>query len=76
MSESLERPLRPLEILKLRLHLVVCAWCKTYLKQIKFMRRMARRQEFTAAMDQASPVALSAEARQRITKSLCERQSV
>lgn len=76
MSESLERRLGLIEYLKLRLHLWVCAWCMTYLKQIKFLRRLARRQEFTAAIGHASPVTLPAEARQRISKSLCERESV
>ncbi len=76
MSESLERRLGPLEILKLRLHLLVCAWCKTYLEQIKFMRRFARRPVLTSAIGHGTPVALPADARERIAKSLCERDSV
>ncbi len=72
MSESLERRLGLFELLKLRLHLWVCAWCKTYLKQIKFMRRLVRQRTFAAGTDSTSPVALTAEARQRISKSLVE----
>jgi len=40
MSESMERPLRIAEWLQLRLHLIVCAWCARYLKQIKFIRQL------------------------------------
>jgi len=38
MSESLERRLSIRERLGLRLHLLVCAWCALYLKQIKSLR--------------------------------------
>ena len=70
MSESLERRLGILEHLQLKLHLMVCAWCARYLKQIKFLRQLVRQRTFAAATDTASPVALTAEARQRICKSL------
>ena len=40
MSESMERSLGLSEWLQLRLHLLVCAWCKRYLKQIKFFRQL------------------------------------
>jgi len=76
MSESLERRLGVLEHLELRLHLLVCAWCARYLKQIKFLRWLVRQQTFTDATDNASPVTLTAEARQRISKSLHRRDSV
>jgi hypothetical protein len=70
MSESLERRLGVLEQLQLKLHLMVCAWCARYLKQIKFLRQLVRQRTFAAATDTASPVALSAEAHQRISRSL------
>jgi len=40
MSESMERPLSRREWLELRLHLIVCAWCAHYLKQLKFFRQL------------------------------------
>ena len=43
ISESMERSLRPNEWLQLRLHLIVCAWCARYLKQIKFLRQLLRK---------------------------------
>jgi len=67
MSESLERRLSVLERLQLKLHLMVCAWCARYLKQIKLLRQLVRQQTFVAATDTASPVALPAEARQRFS---------
>jgi hypothetical protein len=70
MSESLDRRLSVLEHLQLKLHLMVCAWCAQYLKQIKFLRELVRQRTFAAATDTASPVALSTEAHQRIGRSL------
>ena len=40
MSDSMDRSLRMREWLQLRLHLMVCAWCARYLKQIKFLRQL------------------------------------
>jgi hypothetical protein len=70
MSESLDRRLGVLEHLQLKLHLMVCAWCARYFKQIKFLRQLVLRRTFAAATDTASAVALSPEARQRIGRSL------
>lgn len=75
MSESLERRLGLIERLELKLHLMVCAWCAQYLKQIKFLRQLVRQRTFAAATDTASPVDLSVEARQRICKSLKDLES-
>jgi hypothetical protein len=75
MSESLERRLGLLEHLELKLHLMVCAWCARYLKQLKFLRQLGRQRTFAAAADTASPVALSTEARQRIGRSLKDVES-
>ena len=70
MSESLERRLGLVERAKLRLHLVVCAWCARYLKQIKLLRQAVSQREFTTADDTASSFRLTDEARQRISESL------
>jgi hypothetical protein len=68
MSESLERRLTLTEFLKIRLHGLVCAWCKRYLDQINFLRWMM--QQKTSSTDGPAVAALSAEARDRITKVL------
>jgi len=76
MSESLEKRLDVFEQMNLRLHLLVCAWCARYLKQIKFLRRLVRQRTFTIANDEATLLALPAEARQRISESLRRRNSM
>lgn len=75
MSESLDRRLGVLEHLQMTLHLMVCTWCARYLKQIKFLRQLVRQRSFAAATDTASPVALPAESRQRICRSLKDLES-
>jgi hypothetical protein len=70
MSESLERQLGLVERTKLRLHLLVCAWCARYLKQVKLLRQAVSQRESTTADDNANPLKLSDEARQRISESL------
>jgi len=73
MSESLERRLKPVEQLKLRLHLVVCVWCARYLKQIKFIRRLARQRTASATLQRdASCVGLTVKARERIATALAQ----
>ena len=75
MSESLDRRLGVLERLQLKLHLMVCVWCARYLKQIKFLRELFRQRTFAAANDTATRVALPAEARQRICRSMKDLES-
>ncbi len=67
MSESLERRLSLREWLGLRLHLLVCAWCVRYLKQIKFVRSLLRGHRTTTT--ELVPV-LAQDARSRIASSL------
>jgi len=67
MSESLERQLGLLERTKLRLHLLVCAWCARYLRQIKLLRQAVSER---GADDNVNPLRLTDEARQRISESL------
>ncbi len=69
MSESLDRRVGLIEQMKLRLHLLVCAWCERYLKQIKLLKQAVSQREFSAD-DNASPLKLTDEARQRISESL------
>ena len=61
------RHLTPLEDLRLRLHLLVCAWCKRYLKHIKFLRCVSQQR---VSSRNTNAVALSPEARARIARSL------
>ena|SRR5437899_789188 len=70
MSESLERRLSIRERLGLRLHLLVCAWCARYLKQIKFVRWLLKAQG-TRATEELT--ALADGARERIAKAIKNR---
>lgn len=67
MSESMERRLSLGEFFKLRLHLLVCAWCARYLRQIKFLRSLLRGRR-TAKIELVP--SLAPDARDRIAKSL------
>jgi hypothetical protein len=69
MSESMERSLGLWEWLQLRLHLSVCAWCRRYLEQIRFIRQLLR-EETPNQRSANSRGFLDAEARQRISTSL------
>jgi hypothetical protein len=68
ISRSMDCRLGVAESFKLRLHLLVCAWCARYLKQIRFLKWLAE-QEMNAAAETTFP-ALSAEARARIGRAL------
>ena len=67
-SAALDRPLTLLERFGLRFHLVLCKWCRSYGRQITFLRSAAREH---GQDDQHSPQqALSCEARERIKQIL------
>ena len=67
-SQALERPL-PLGLrLKMRLHYLICVWCKRYFKQLKFLHEAAPRfGDHTGILPNRG---LSNEARQRILQRL------
>jgi hypothetical protein len=70
MSESMDRPLGVFEYLQLRLHLLVCAWCGRYLKQIKLLECILHLAQITDDPTSGPSTSLSPEARQRIAKAL------
>lgn len=67
-SRSLERPLTVTTRLKMRLHFVICAWCRRYFKQIHFLHRAAPR--LGLELEDLPGRGMSAEAKQRITRRL------
>ena len=69
MSQSLERRLGLVKRTKLRLHLLVCAWCARYLTQIKLLKQAVSQRELSVD-DNAGPLKLTDEARKRISDSL------
>lgn len=71
-SEGLDRQLPILQRVGLRLHLVLCSWCRRYRAQIQFLRAAVR------CSDQVAPPlpGLSPEARERIRRRLQDAQQI
>lgn len=67
LSQSLDRPLPRLKRLQLRMHVWLCGSCSNFEKQLKFLRRAARRLGEDSRPD---GVRLGSEARERIRKAL------
>ncbi|MEO6393460.1 MAG: hypothetical protein ABIP75_16545 [Pyrinomonadaceae bacterium] len=67
MSDSMERRLGLAGWMQLRLHLLVCTWCRRYFHQIRMLRRLAR-----VKRDPLTSRGLSVDARNRITAALSD----
>ena len=67
-SEALDTKLCFSKRLGLRLHLLICKWCRRYGKQIRFLHEAAG--EHSDNLAQAGPQELSAQARERIKQRL------
>lgn len=72
ISDSCQRPLNWRERTALRLHLLVCAACRNFKRQVRLMREAARRFQ-DAPMEAFADVRLPEAARQRIILALAER---
>lgn len=72
MSQSLDRRLNPFEQLKLKVHLMICAWCTRYLRHIKLVSRAL---EIGGEECEVLSFTLSDEARERIRTSLKDRSA-
>lgn len=69
ISESMERQLTPVENIKLKLHLWICAWCQWYLEHLQLIRDSSRAKA-AEAPEQMTTASLSSEARERIRRRL------
>ena len=67
-SDALDQPLSLPKRFGLRLHLLVCKWCRRYGKQIRFLHQAVH--EHPDELSQATPRTLSPEARERLKNSL------
>ena len=67
-SEALDHALSPLQRLGLRLHLVLCKWCRRYGKQLRFLRGAAHEHQDKVA--EAAPQTLSPATRERLKRAL------
>jgi len=68
VSQSLDRPLTWRERWAVRLHLLICVYCRRFAQQLQWMRRAMQGWQQQVAED--SEVALSQDARDRITQQL------
>jgi hypothetical protein len=67
-SKALDRKLPLRQRFGLRVHLLLCKWCRRYGKQITFLRKAA--QQHSDEMSNPDPQKLSDEARERIKQRL------
>jgi hypothetical protein len=67
-SDALDQPLSLPMHLGLRLHLLICKWCRRYGQQIRFLRQALH--ERPDELNQPAPRNLSPEARQRLKRAL------
>jgi hypothetical protein len=67
-SQSFDQPLPLRALFKMRLHYLICVWCKRYLKHLRFLHSAAPRLDEPANLPAAR--GLSAEAKQRIVHRL------
>ena len=67
-SQSWDRPLPWSTRFRMRLHYLICVWCKRYFKQLQFLHDAAG--HFEEHADTSPSRGLSPEARQRLLKHL------
>jgi len=64
----MDKELPLLTRMKLRIHFLMCSFCQRYMKQLKYMRQVAR--EFPEKIGDVSDATLPAEVKQRLKDSL------
>jgi hypothetical protein len=67
-SEAMDRPLRRRQRIGLRIHLILCQWCRRYGQQIGFLRSVAQGHEERDQM--LPPQTLRPEAKERMKERL------
>jgi hypothetical protein len=67
-SEMLDHPLPPVQSAGVRLHTLMCGWCRRYGQQIRFLHNSTR--GHAEKLSEATPQSLSGDARERIKKRL------
>ena len=68
LSLGMDKQLSLMMRMKLRIHYLMCSFCKRYMKQLKYMRVVAR--EFPEKIGEVSDAKLPAEAKQRLKEAL------
>jgi len=68
LSIGMDKKLPLLTRVKLRSHFLMCSFCQRYMKQLSYMRHVAR--EFPEKIGDVSDATLSSEVKQRLKASL------
>lgn len=68
LSRSMDEPLSLPERIRVKLHFLICLWCRRYERQMNMLRSVARDHSSDDAEDDQP--SLSPEARERIRRSL------
>lgn len=69
ISQSMERPLKSGESIKLKLHVWICVWCQWYMEHLQIIRSVSRTKA-NDAPEMVTSTTLSNEARERIRRRL------
>jgi len=64
----MEKQLPLLTRVKLRIHFLMCSFCQRYMKQLKYMRNVAR--EFPDKIGEVSDAKLPSDAKERMKEAL------
>src|SRR5438034_5177946 len=68
LSLGMDKQLSLMMRMKLRIHYLMCSFCERYMKQLNYMREVAR--EFPEKIGEISDATLPAEAKQRLKEAL------
>ena len=68
LSLGMEKELPLATRIKLRVHYLMCSFCKRYMKQLKYIRQVSR--EFPDKIGEVSDASLSADAKEQIKAAL------
>jgi hypothetical protein len=68
LSEGMDKKLSLATRIKLRVHFLMCSFCERYMKQLKYMRQVAR--EFPEKIGEVSDASLPSDAKERMKEAL------
>jgi hypothetical protein len=68
LSLSMDKQLSLTMRIKLRIHFLMCSFCERYMKQLKYMRQVAR--EFPEKIGEVSDATLPPDAKERMKTAL------
>jgi predicted anti-sigma-YlaC factor YlaD len=70
ISQALDESISPLQKLRIRMHLMFCKYCRSFMMQMAFIRSILKHQARDRKYAKPSEISLSDHARERIETSL------